>query len=62
MGDGAVTTRRRHYGVKLVRGPFVRLPVHPETCEDEQAYLEYTARLRAEGAPWQQTSSAAAGA
>jgi DNA (cytosine-5)-methyltransferase 1 len=25
----------RTYGVKLVRGPFVRLPAHPEACETE---------------------------
>jgi DNA (cytosine-5)-methyltransferase 1 len=42
--------RVRQYGVKLVRGPFVRLAAHPESCDDEQAFLSYTARLRAEGA------------
>src|SRR5437870_4397988 len=39
MGDGALAARRRQYGVRLVRGPFVRLPAHPETCADEGAFL-----------------------
>ena len=34
MGDGTAATdeqaKDRHYGVRLVRGPFVRLPAHPE--------------------------------
>ncbi|HUY48537.1 MAG TPA: DNA (cytosine-5-)-methyltransferase [Streptosporangiaceae bacterium] len=46
-----MTTRSGHYGVKLVRGPFVRLAPHPEACADEEAFLAYAARLRAEGAP-----------
>ena len=49
MGDGAVATKRGHYGVKLVRGPFVRLAAHPEACEDEEDFLAYAARLRGEG-------------
>lgn len=49
MGDGAVTTGRGHYGVKLVRGPFVRLAPHAEMCADEEAFLAYAARLRTEG-------------
>ena len=40
----------RHYGVKLVRGPFVRLPPHPEACADEEEFLAYAARLRDGGA------------
>jgi DNA (cytosine-5)-methyltransferase 1 len=50
---GEVTPERgrvRQYGVKLVRGPFVRLAPHLEACDDEQAFLSYTSRLRAEGA------------
>jgi DNA (cytosine-5)-methyltransferase 1 len=39
----------RHYAVRLVRGPFVRLPPHPEAC-DEEGFLGYAARLRSEGA------------
>ena len=27
---------KRAYGVKLVRGPFVRLPRHPDACDSEQ--------------------------
>lgn len=49
MGDGTAATRGGHYGVKLVRGPFVRLAAHPQACEDEDAFLSYAARLRAEG-------------
>jgi DNA (cytosine-5)-methyltransferase 1 len=41
----------RHYGVKLVRGPFVRLQGHPESCADEEAFLAYAARVRADGVP-----------
>jgi DNA (cytosine-5)-methyltransferase 1 len=50
MGDEAVVTQGRHYGVKLVRGPFVRLAAHPQACVDEDAFLTYAAGLRAEGA------------
>ena len=48
--EAGAETRERKYGVKLVRGPFIRLPVNDEECEDEEAFLSYTARLRAEGA------------
>ena len=50
MGDGTATTVGGHYGVKLVRGPFVRLAAHPQACVDEEAFLAYAARLKAEGA------------
>jgi len=51
MADGTeAETRERKYGVKLVRGPFVRLAAHEEHCEDEEAFLAYAARLRADGA------------
>jgi DNA (cytosine-5)-methyltransferase 1 len=51
MEDGAETeTRERKYGVKLVRGPFVRLPPHDEVCADEEDFLAYAGRLRADGA------------
>ncbi len=51
MEDGTGTeTRERKYGVKLVRGPFVRLPAHDEACADEEAFLSHAARLRADGA------------
>src|SRR5579859_5939129 len=50
MGKGTAVAGGRHYGVRLVRGPFVRLSVHPDTCVDEQAFLSYAARLRADGA------------
>ena len=55
MGDGTAAAseqaKDRHYGVRLVRGPFVHPPAHPEACDDEHALLSYTARLRAEGVP-----------
>src|SRR5579859_717752 len=50
MGKGTAVAGGRHYGVRLVRGPFVRLPAHPDTCADEQAFLSYAARLRQDGA------------
>jgi DNA (cytosine-5)-methyltransferase 1 len=31
---------KKAYGVKLVRGPFVRLPPHRDACSDEQQLLE----------------------
>jgi DNA (cytosine-5)-methyltransferase 1 len=51
MRDGTETEPREHtYGVKLVRGPFVRLDPHPEACTDEEAFLSYATRLRTDGA------------
>jgi DNA (cytosine-5)-methyltransferase 1 len=50
MGDGTAVAQSGHYGVKLVRGPFVRLAANDQACADEQAFLSYAARLRAEGA------------
>jgi DNA (cytosine-5)-methyltransferase 1 len=49
MGDVTASATGRHYGVRLVRGPFVRLSPHPETCADEQAFLSYATRLRQDG-------------
>jgi DNA (cytosine-5)-methyltransferase 1 len=43
----AATTRT--YGVKLVRGPFVRLPPHGESCSDEAQLRAYVEKLRAAG-------------
>ena len=49
MGDEAPEgAKGGKYGVRLVRGPFVQLPPHPEEC-DEDGFLEYTARLRGQG-------------
>jgi DNA (cytosine-5)-methyltransferase 1 len=49
MGEGVPEgVKGGKYGVKLVRGPFVQLPSHPEACKEED-FLEYAARLRAEG-------------
>jgi DNA (cytosine-5)-methyltransferase 1 len=36
----------RSYGVRLVRGPFVRLAAHPRACSDEQGLLALAADLR----------------
>ncbi|MGQ0468046.1 MAG: DNA (cytosine-5-)-methyltransferase [Sporichthyaceae bacterium] len=44
-------SKRGGYGVKLVRGPFVRLDPHPDHCEDEGQFLGLTERLRAAGTP-----------
>jgi DNA (cytosine-5)-methyltransferase 1 len=48
--EAAQAAGRRHYGVKLVRGPFVRLRPHADECSDKAAFLSYARRLRAEGA------------
>jgi len=50
MGDPTAIDQSRHYGVRLVRGPFVRLPPHPDACADERELLAYAARLRGSGA------------
>jgi DNA (cytosine-5)-methyltransferase 1 len=49
--EGTAPAPDRHYGVRLVRGPFVCLPAHPEACTDEEAFLVYAARVRAGGVP-----------
>lgn len=41
--------RRGAYGVKLVRGPFVRLAPHPEACADDEEFLRFAAGCRARG-------------
>ena len=38
--------RQRSYGVKLVRGPFLRLPPHPDACVDESDLTSYVTRIR----------------
>lgn len=48
MAQGAEAVQS-YYGVKLVRGPFVQLAAHPDSCADEAAFLSYTARLQAQG-------------
>lgn len=49
MREPVAAGRGRHYGVRLVRGPFVHLPPHPDACADERELLAYAARLRAGG-------------
>jgi DNA (cytosine-5)-methyltransferase 1 len=49
MGEGAPESAKiGKYGVRLVRGPFVQLPPHPEECVEDE-FLTYAARLRADG-------------
>jgi DNA (cytosine-5)-methyltransferase 1 len=50
MGEGTPEGPKRDgkYGVRLIRGPFVQLPPHPEECE-EGDFLDYAASLRADG-------------
>jgi DNA (cytosine-5)-methyltransferase 1 len=50
MGEATAQTAKGHYGVKLVRGPFVSLDAHVHECQDEEAFRAYSARLREEGA------------
>ncbi|MEU4661373.1 DNA cytosine methyltransferase [Micromonospora chalcea] len=45
----AAPVRRRGYGVKLVRGPFVRLAAHPDACSKPEELLALASRLRADG-------------
>ncbi len=42
-----LTGRRAGYGVSLVRGPFVDLPPHVDSCNTADELLRYVARLRA---------------
>ncbi len=53
MSTPPTAPRKGHtYGVRLVRGPFVNLPPHPEhrSSDDIDGFLKYTARLRRSGA------------
>ena len=45
---GEPGAQRGKYGVRLVRGPFVQLPPHPEECGEDE-FLGYAERLRSEG-------------
>ncbi|PZS31508.1 MAG: DNA cytosine methyltransferase [Pseudonocardiales bacterium] len=47
--DGSPAIRKGAYGVKLVRGPFVRLAPHPDSVSEEVDFLAYAARLRTAG-------------
>lgn len=49
MTDQESGTRRRSYGVKLVRGPFVRLPPHAEACETDDEFLRFAEECRRRG-------------
>lgn len=43
------TAKRKSYGVKLVRGPFVRLPPHPEVCDSDTQFLAMANDLKTAG-------------
>lgn len=45
MGRFARQAASKRFAVKQVRGPFVRLPPHPEHCEDETHLLKLLRRL-----------------
>jgi DNA (cytosine-5)-methyltransferase 1 len=47
MTEAAVKVPRA-YGVKLVRGPFVRLAAHPDSCVDEDELERLARRIRKE--------------
>lgn len=46
---GSTAMRKGAYGVKLVRGPFVRLAPHPDSVSGEVEFFTYAERLRAAG-------------
>jgi DNA (cytosine-5)-methyltransferase 1 len=50
LTDVTEAPQAKTYGVRLVRGPFVQLPTHPETCPDEAAFREYARLLKTRGA------------
>lgn len=45
MERGDTTARRKSYGVKLVRGPYVRLEPHPLACDSEEQLDDVVDRL-----------------
>src|SRR5262249_18298020 len=47
--EQAGQTPRGGYGVKLVRGPFLRLKPHPHACATEEEFLVYAAECRRRG-------------
>jgi len=49
MPEDQLPNQRPSYGVKLVRGPFVRLPAHPDAHDDESTFLAWTQDLHARG-------------
>lgn len=49
MTDDGVAQRRAGYGVKLVRGPFVRLAPHPHACADDDEFLRFATACRGRG-------------
>jgi len=50
VSDAAGAPRKRAgYGVKLVRGPFVRLPPHPQACGTDDQFLRFAAACRDRG-------------
>jgi DNA (cytosine-5)-methyltransferase 1 len=49
VSEKAKRTSRGGYGVKLVRGPFVRLAPHPQACIGDEEFLRFAARCRERG-------------
>ncbi len=49
--ESAPAPRRPGYGVRLVRGPFVKLPPHPEHAEDQGALLSLAEKIQVSGSP-----------
>jgi DNA (cytosine-5)-methyltransferase 1 len=43
------SAKRGAYGVKLIRGPFVQLPKHPDASDDTTGVLEYATQARNRG-------------
>ena len=43
-------TKSDPYAVKQVKGPYIKLPLHPDHCKDETELIAYCKRRRAEGA------------
>ncbi|MGI5246644.1 DNA cytosine methyltransferase [Dactylosporangium sp. CA-139066] len=43
------SARRGAYGVRLVRGPFVQLPPHPDACTDDEGLLRYAEAAQVRG-------------
>lgn len=42
-------TKKDEYAVKQVRGPYIKLPPHPDHCKNESELIELAKRLRGEG-------------
>ncbi|WJK32716.1 DNA cytosine methyltransferase [Solwaraspora sp. WMMA2065] len=43
------SVKRGAYAVRLIRGPFVQLPKHPDACDEPDAMLTYAEQARSRG-------------